>query len=189
MVKEFTYLSLFAQAPARSFSLQEFEDHHGTPHQTVRRYLDRLVRQGVLVEDKRKRFRFYRLVPDNPFTLDALSICEKLRLRQRLTDDPLFEELYISLSKYFPTCKFLLFGSATTAQEYNDFDVLCFGDCAAAEKTVGDFEKAFGKPVELLGTTPRSVSDTLRGELINKHIILNDHDWFVRYLLGEDQVG
>ena len=152
----------------------------------MRRYLDRLVRQGVLVEDKRKRFRFYALDLGNPFTLDALSICEKLRLQGRLEEDSLFGELYRHLSRHFSTCGFLLFGSATHAQGYDDFDVLCFGEDAGVEGTVREFEESFGKPVELLRTTPRNVSGTLKRELISKHLILNDHDWFVRYLVGKE---
>ena len=186
MVKKYTYLALFAYNPSEKFSLQEFEEHHKKPHQTIKKYLDMLVQERIIVEDKRKRFRFYKLNLENPLTLDALSIFEKERLRLRLKEDLLLSHLYEELSEYFDRCSFLVFGSATTQKKYNDIDIICFGKDKNLLKKVELFEFTFGKEIELLETNPRNISEVLYGELIKKHLIFNNHDYFVKYLFKKN---
>jgi hypothetical protein len=87
MVNKFTYLSMFATKPKEKFSLQEFQDYFKIPHQTIKKHFEEFVKLRILKKDKRKRFLFYSLNLENPITLDALSICEKLRLQKRLDEE------------------------------------------------------------------------------------------------------
>lgn len=186
MVNKYTYLALFAYEPHKQFSLQELEEYHHIPHQTIRRQLDVLVQEKILIENKRKKFRFYQLNIDNPLTLDALSIYEKERLKERLEEDSLLNKLYEELSTHFDKCSFLIFGSSTKEKKYEDIDIICFGKDKTLLKKVELFEFTFGKEIELLETSPRNITEILYKELIKKHLIFNNHDYFVKYLFKKN---
>jgi len=185
MVKKFTYLSLFATAPHKRFSLQEFQEVFKTPHQTIKKYLDKFVKKRILLEDKRKRFLFYSINLENPMTFDALSICEKLRLQKRLDEDLLLYGFYYDVIPHLDKITLIIFGSATNSSKYNDIDLLAIGknaDIKKLKKTINSFERTYNKTVHFHEAKPRELSEIFIHELINKHIILNNHDSVLRFL-------
>lgn len=191
MVNKYTYLSLFATQPEKQFSLQEFEDHFKKPHQTIKRYLDEFVKQRVLIEDRRKKFLFYSLNLKNSLTFDSLSICEKLRMQERLKEDILLDAFYYELSTYLGKSTFIIFGSASNSKKYNDIDLLFSGTNVEMKKireTIKSFEQTYGKEIHFHESKIRNLSEVFRQELIRKHIILNNHDSAISELFQKNKL-
>lgn len=185
MVKKYTYLEPFLQTPKKTYSLQELEEFFATPHQTIKKQVTKLVEENILIEDKRKRFLFYTINLENPLTLDAISITEKIRLQKRLQEEPLLQQLYEELSPFFNNTNILLFGSATTTK-FNDIDLIIIGKNKEIKKKILLFEQTFNKPIEALYTNFRNISETLHKEIIKKHIIFNNHDYFTKHLYSKN---
>ncbi|MCK5234749.1 MAG: hypothetical protein KAJ88_02805, partial [Candidatus Aenigmarchaeota archaeon] len=66
MVRNYTYLEIYLDNLDKKVSLSEFEKYFKRPHQTVKNQLKILVKEKILIEDKRTRFLFYEINKDNP---------------------------------------------------------------------------------------------------------------------------
>lgn len=182
MVKKYTYLEIFLDNPNKVVGLSEIEGYFDTPHQTVKRHIKPLVEANIILKNKRKRFLTYKLNLENPFLFDYLSICEKQRLFE-FTSRPLFKRLYDYLSKHFSDNNILIFGSAVNNNIFGDIDLLIISSDNKIKKTVDKFSATY-KNIHTVQTNRQSISESLLNEIRKKHIILNNHDYFVRLLYG-----
>jgi DNA-binding transcriptional ArsR family regulator len=186
MVQKYTYLEPYLEDPSKQINLQEFEGVFNTPHQTVRRHLQAFVEEKILTEQKQGKFVFYKLNLDNPLLLSYLSICEKERTINFLKN-PLFKRLHELLSPHFAKASFLMFGSAVLQKSYKDIDLLVMPEYKTVKKSIADFESTYVKKLHIVMTNETHLSKALKKEITKKHIILNNHDYFVRLLYGKTQ--
>ncbi|MBI2547756.1 hypothetical protein HYW21_00230 [Candidatus Woesearchaeota archaeon] len=182
MVKEFTYLIPFLENLHKSISLNELEAFFKRPHQTIKAHLKHLVKARILLEEKRTRFRFYALNLKNPLLIEYLALCEKERMLVFLKDNILFFQLYKMIAPFLPNVSILLFGSVTVSKNFADIDLLILSqerDCIEALKL---FEKTYSVKLHVLQTTESELSETLINEIKSKHIILSNHNYFIKIL-------
>ena len=182
MVRFYTYLEIYLGNLSRSASLSEFESHFKTPHQTVKKHLGTFTKAKVLIEEKKERFLFYKLNLDNPLTREYLLICEKERLLSFLEKNTLFARLYQELSQCFADSKILLFGSSTEKKEYADIDLLIISKNKSISPIIKKFKETYSVKIHIVQTEEKYLTKALIQEIKQKHIIFNNHEYFMEAL-------
>ena len=182
MVSFYTYLELYLGDLRKLVSLSEFEKHFKTPHQTIKSHLKDLVKDKILLEEKRARFRFYKLNLNNPLTADYLSLCEKEKTFSFLRQNTLFSRLHNVIAPYLKESSILLFGSAAISKEYKDIDLLIISKGKNITEELKKFEKTYSVKLHIIQTSELNLTETLITEIRKKHIILNNHDYFIRVI-------
>ena len=102
MVNYYTYLNPYLNDYKKFLSLSDFEKAFNTPHQTIKRHLDYLVKKGILNQEKREKFLFYTLNAKNPVAFEYLGVCEKQKMFEFLENKIffiLYEKLYLFFQK------------------------------------------------------------------------------------------
>jgi hypothetical protein len=181
MVSYYTYIELFLEDIHKSISLSEFAKHFKKPHQTVKVHLKNLVSEKILLIEKRERFLFYRLNLENPLTYEYITMCEKERMFVFLKKE-LFNRLYLALIPF--NSPMLIFGSATTESKYNDVDLLVLSKNNAIRDIVKKFESTYSVKIHLIPAQENDLTKTFIKEVQKKHIILNNHEHFVKLIFS-----
>jgi len=187
MVNKYTYLGAFLDDINKRLNLNEFENLFNKPHQTLKRHLSELVDEKILIMEKKNKFLFYSLNKNNFLLCDYLVISEKQKLFEFLTE-PLFNRLYLSLEEYFMENNFLIFGSAVNSKDYSDIDLLILSQETSNEKikqTLKNFELTYSIEIHPIFSSEGDLTKTFLQEIIRNHIILNNHDYFVRLFYGK----
>ncbi len=185
MVNYYTYLEIYLDNLDKHVNLNEFEKHFKRPHQTIKRYLDNLVKNKILLEEKKARFRFYTLNKENQLIFEYISICEKQRLF-RLLEKPLLRRLYDFLTPHLANNKILVFGSSLTKKSFSDIDLLILSDDAEILETLDKFQKTYSVEIHAIQTSSENLGQAFIKEIIQNHVILNRHDYFVKLLYKND---
>lgn len=185
MVHFYTYLEMFLDDLHKQISLIEFEKHFKKPHQTIKRHLKFLTKSKILIEDKKNKFLFYKLNLENPLLFEYLSICEKERTFKHI-ENPLFNRLYELISPEFKNSNILIFGSSATKKTFNDIDILILNKTASEnnnlKKELNLFEQTYSIKLHIIWTNRKTLTKTFKKEILKNHIILNNHDYFVKIL-------
>lgn len=182
MVRFYTYLEVYLGDLNRSVSLSEFESHFKIPHQTIRKHLEPFTKAKILIEEKRERFLFYKLNLDNPLTKEYLLLCEKERLLSFLEKNTLFTRLYQELSQCFADSKILLFGSSAEKKEYADIDLIIISKNKDIKPIIKKFQETYSVKIHAVQTEEKYLTKTLIQEIKQKHIIFNNHEYFMEAL-------
>lgn len=175
-------LGIYLNNYAKRYYLREAAVLLKKPHQTIKPYLERLVKEKVLVKTERKNIVEYSLNLKENITYDYLTIAEKEKLIQRLDKDTLLKILSEKLSSFFVKNTFLIFGSAVDElKKGSDIDLLVVGT-QKVESIVKEFEKIYNKEIHLIKTTNlNKLSNTLIKEIYQKHLILNNTEQVIRF--------
>ena len=182
MVRFYTYLKVYLNDLNKQVSLSEFENYFKKPHQTIKNHLNQFIKAKILTEEKKERFLFYKLNLENPLTKEHLILCEKERLIDFLEKNTLFSRLYQELSQFFKDSKILLFGSSTEKKDYNDIDLLIISENKNIKETIKKFEQIYSKKIHVVQTKENGLTKTLIQEIKQKHIIFNNHEYFMEVL-------
>ena len=182
MVRFYTYLELYLDDLRKLVSLSELEKHFKTPHQTIKSHLKDLVKGKILSEEKRARFRFYKLNLQNPLITDYLSLCEKERMFAFLNKNALFSRLHSTIAPHLKESNVLLFGSAVVSKEYKDIDLLILSKDNKLIEELKKFEKTYSVKLHIIKTSESDLTETLITEIKKKHIIFSNHDYFVKVI-------
>lgn len=188
MVEKFTKWKIlfpYLNNYQRSLILADFENELEKPHQTLKRYIEKLISESVLYMEERKRYSSYRLNLGNPFLFEYLSMAEKLKTYETLDENKLIRRLYEKICPFFLKGSFLVFGSYAVEREGNDIDLFMTGEeTEALEETLEEFSETY-KEVHLTQVKNKKELDrSFKKELMKKHIIFNGSDFFVR-LFGD----
>lgn len=182
MVRFYTYLEVYLGDLSKSVSLSEFESHFKTPHQTIKKHLEQFTKTKILIEEKKERFLFYKLNLDNPLTKEYLILCEKERLLAFLEKNTLFLRLYQELSQFFKDSKILLFGSSTEKKDYADIDLLIISKNKDIKPVLKKFQETYSVKIHAVQTEEKDLTKALIQEIKQKHIIFNNHEYFMEVL-------
>ena len=182
MVRFYTYLEVYLDDLRKLVSLSELEKHFKTPHQTIKSRLKDLVKCKILLEEKRARFRLYKLNLQNPLIADYLSLCEKERTFAFLNKNALFSRLHSTIAPHLKESSILLFGSAAVSKEYKDIDLLILSKDNELIEELKKFEKTYSVKLHIIKTSESDLTETLIAEIKKKHIILSNHDYFVKVI-------
>ncbi len=188
MVSIYTYLEMYLDDLRKAVSLSEFERQFKTPHQTVKSRLESLVKAKILLEDKRARFRFYRLNLHNPLAIDYLSLCEKEKAFAFLNKNALFSRLHSTIAPYLKESSVLLFGSAVDSKQYADIDLLIISKGKGIIEELKKFEKTYSVKLHIVHASESDLTETLITEIRKKHIIFNNHDYLLR-IIYKNELG
>ena len=175
-------MELYLDDLSKKISLSEFEAYFKIPHQTIKNHLTQFTKFKILTEEKKERFLYYSLNLKNPLTNEYLSLCEKERLIKFLGQNTLFLRLYNELAAYSRSNKMLLFGSATKGKDYQDIDLLILSKNEDIKKTINQFEETYSVKIHLTLTEEKYLRESFVIEIKKKHVILNEHDYFIRLL-------
>ena len=182
MVRFYTYLEVYLDDLRKLVSLSELEKHFKTPHQTIKSRLKDLVKCKILLEEKRARFKLYKLNLQNPLIADYLSLCEKERTFAFLNKNALFSRLHSTIAPHLKGSSILLFGSAAVSKEYKDIDLLILSKDNELIEELKKFEKTYSVKLHIIKTSESDLTETLIAEIKKKHIILSNHDYFVKVI-------
>lgn len=182
MVRFYTYLEVYLDDLTKKVSLSEFEDYFKTPHQTIKKHLLAFINAKILVEEKKERFLYYKLNIDNPLTMEYLIVCEKERLFEFLEKKTLFLQLYKELSQFFKDAKILIFGSAVEKKDFSDIDLLIISKNRYIKTIIKKFSQTYSLKIHTVQTIEKNLTKTFINEIRKKHIILNNHSYFIEVL-------
>lgn len=115
MVKKITkaaIISLYINEYGSRYYLRELASLLRKPHQTIKPYVECLVKEGILIKNERKNITEYRLNFKDKKVYDYLIIAEKEKLMERLKEDMLLGGLFEKLAVFFEKNSFIIFGSA-----------------------------------------------------------------------------
>jgi hypothetical protein len=162
--------------------LEEISRQLGSPHATVRLWLNRLVEKGVLRRSNRGRLTEYSLNRDSPIILHYLVVAEKLRLINACERDLVLKE-FVHRMEAEPGI-LLIFGSAAVnSGDANDYDILMIGK----HDTHGMTEQAkrLDKEAHIISVARLDkISKTLKHEIMKKHLIVNGSEEVLIWLLS-----
>lgn len=189
MVKNLTILKVlepFLSKPRDKLHLASISKEINEPHPTVRQWLSYLEKEGILRKTFQGRLTQYSLNFENQNLIDYLSISEKNRLIDLCKRELIMKELLDFIRKTPNECYFsLIFGSGVqNFKEADDIDILMAGKTGEINTT--KFKKKFGKELHLVNVKNfRDISESLKAEIIKKHLIINGSENFLRWILWQ----
>ena len=185
MVKKLTKYKIIEQFVSdydKKYYLRELAFLLKKPHQTIKPYIEELVKQGILLKDQRKNIVEYSLNFKNKQIYDYLTIAEKEKLIEKLNKDTLLKVLFEKLAPFFPNNTFIIFGSSVIKLEKEtDIDLLVIGK-SNIHKIVAEFEEIYNKKLHKVQiNTLNRLNNTLTKEIYKKHIIINNTEQVIRF--------
>ena len=171
----------------RYLLLRDFEQELSKPHQSLKKYIEALNKDNVLIEEGKKKNSTYYLNLENSLTYDYISISEKIRLKIALDKSSILKRMYEILSEFFKTNDFLVFGSFAKNLAGNDIYLLAIGkENNSLNDAIKKFSSAYGRKIHLIQTNKISgIDNALAKELYSKHIFLNSSDSFIKFFGGK----
>ena len=185
MVKKLTILNIlepFLSKPKEALHLSQLSRELKEPHPTLRQHFNYLEKLGVVKKQIKGRLTLYSLNFNNPNLMQYLFVVEKIKLIKRLEQDLVFKEFVSYLNLSYKDSKYLIFGSyIDNPKNANDIDLL-FIDEVNKEK-LNEFCKKYNLKLHLINVKSlNSISKTLKNEILNKHLIINATEEFLRWL-------
>lgn len=180
-ITKWKILELYLNNYNQKYYLRELAALLKKPHQSLTPHLNELVKENILIKEKRKAITEFSLNRKNPQLINYLVMAEKERLIEKLKD-PLFKILYEKLYPSFTQNTFIIFGSSTKSlREAGDIDLLSIGKFNI-KKIIRDFQEIYNKKIHLIQTKSiKEIGNPLLKEVIKKHLILNNTEYVINY--------
>ncbi len=188
MVKKITksiIIGLYLNDYSKRYYLRELAALVKKPHQTIKPYVESLVKDGILVKKERKNIIEYALNFKDKKIYDYSIIAEKERLIGRLKEEPILNVLFEKISPFFQKNTFVIFGSSVDKiKKESDIDLLAIGK-QDISKNIEDFEEVYNKKVHKIQIRRvEELSLSLIKEIYKKHLIFNNTEYIVRFFGG-----
>ena len=185
MVKKITKAKIIAQyvnCYGKKYYLRELATLLNKPHQTIKPYVEVLVKEKILTKEIRKNIIEFGLNFKSRQIYDYLVIAEKERLIEKLEAEILFKTLYEKLSQHFTDNTFVIFGSSVNKiKKKSDIDLLIIGK-KNLSNLINEFEEIYNKKIHKVQIIDfDKLSVTLTKEIYKKHLILNNTEQVVRF--------
>ncbi|MFH2028443.1 MAG: hypothetical protein ABIJ08_04855 [Nanoarchaeota archaeon] len=184
MVKKITKTQIIASYLndySRSYYLRELASLLKKSHQTIKPYVELLVKEKILIKTERKNIIEFKLNFKNKRLYDYLVIAEKEKLIARLENDTLLRVLYDKINGLFNDNTFIIFGSSVNQiEKAADIDLLVIGR-KDIKKEIEDFEEVYNKKIHKVQTNDfKKLGLTLIKEIYAKHLIFNNTEKVIR---------
>jgi len=188
MVKKVTKAKIIVQFVNdydKKYYLRELAVLLKKPHQTIKPYIEELVKERILIKNQRENIVEYGLNFKSKQTYDYLVIAEKERLIERLDEDTLLKVLFEKLSDFFINNTFLIFGSSVEKiKKGSDIDLLVIGS-SNSNRTIDEIEEVYNKKIHKIQVNNlNKLNNTLIKEIYNKHLMFNNTEQIVRFFGG-----
>ncbi|MCA9488209.1 MAG: hypothetical protein KC516_04595 [Nanoarchaeota archaeon] len=149
-------------------------------HATIRKYLNEFENQGILKKSQKGRLTLYSLNLDSELLFEILVLAEKDRLLRLMETNFVLQELVFELHK-ITSKTLLIFGSASEGfKNFNDIDILTLDKNLDLKKLKNKF--SFDFHVNYVPSL-KSMSGTMRNEILKKHLIVNNSEEVVKWLI------
>lgn len=187
MVKKVTIMNVlepFLINPKEKIHLSQIAREIKEPHPTIRQHLNILEDKGILKKENKGRLTLYSLNLENRNIIDYLIISEKNKLINISEREPLIKELsYFLNSNLHENTKAIIFGSASVSiKKASDIDILIIGKFN--EKKMNGFSKRINKELHIINVNKlNKISESLKNEIIKKHIIIKGSEELVRWII------
>lgn len=154
------------------------------PHPTLRKYLNDFEKLGIVIKQFKGRLTMYKLNYTNPLIEDYIQLIEKEKLINRSQKELILNEIVSFIHENIEDNKILIFGSATeNIKKANDIDLLVIGETDIQEK-LKLLEKKLNIEFHIINIKKFSeINQGLKTEIINKHMIINNIEEFVKWML------
>jgi len=183
MVNNITMLSVLEPLLFRQEAthLAEISREIKMPHPTARLHLNYFERQGIVTKQIKGKLSLYKLNYSNPLIIDYIILVEKNKLIKRCSNEVLLKEIISYLHNLDNTL--IIFGSASiNLKNSNDIDLLIIGEFN--KNSLREFEKKFGIKFHIINLKNlQEVSSALKLEIKNKHLIIQDLDKVIKWML------
>ena len=174
-------LKPFLSRPNDRIHLLEMSRLLKIPHPTLRLWLNGLCKENILLKEKKGRLTLYYLNFSNPSLFDYLVIAEKKVLMEQIEHSLVLKELKEYIYNEIDA-KVLIFGSAAVSiEKANDIDILIIGSYDKKKlKYIGD---RLNLDLHVINVSSfAKIKDSLKKEIISKHIIIKNSEELVRWL-------
>jgi len=183
MVKKITNIKIIEQYLSdynKRYYLRELASLLKKPHQTIKPYVEALVKEDILTKIERKNIIEYSLNFKDKKIYDYLIIAEKEKLMERLRGDMLLKVLFEKLSLFFKRNTFIIFGSAVDKIQKRAYINLLV--IRKQNINIEDFEKIYNKKIHKIQIKSiEELTPTLIKEIYKKHIIFNNTEQIIRF--------
>lgn len=181
-ITEHLIISLYLNDYSKKYYLRELASLLKKPHQTIKPYVEELVKERILIKNKRKNITEYCLNFKNKNIYDYLIISEKQKLIEKLHQEVILNILYEKLSSSFKENTFIIFGSAVNKiKESADIDILIIGK-KNISKDIEDFEQIYNKKIHKVQVLDiEKLTLTLIKEIYKNHVVLNNTEQIIRF--------
>ena len=181
-ITKYKIIMQFINGHSKKYYLRELAVQLKKPHQTIKPYVEELIKQGILAKIQRKNLTEYGLNFKNKQIYNYLVITEKEILIKKLNKEILLRILFEKLSPFFPNNTFLIFGSSVKKiKKTSDIDLLIIGK-SNLTKTLDDFEKIYNKKIHKIQVTNfNKMNNTITQEIYKKHLIFNNTERVLRF--------
>jgi len=181
-ITKYKIIELFLNDYSKKFYLREIAHLMEFAHQTIKPYVEELVKEQILIKNQRKNITEYGLNFQSQKIWDYLVIAEKEKLMKRLDSESLLKILFEKLSNSFINNTFLVFGSsAEKIKKGSDIDFLIVGK-SDLNKTLSEFEEIYNKKIHKIQVNSlNNLSPTLTKEIYKKHLILNNTEQIINF--------
>lgn len=175
-------IELFCNDYGKALYLREIATLLKKPHQSIKPYVESLVKEKILLKKERLNIIEYKLNFENKLVYDHLVIAEKKKLMKKLKEEVYISLIYEKFSVHFNRCTLVIFGSAAEkVKEKSDIDLLVIGKIDLSEEK-DFFFNVYNKELHI--TKAKNLNElgkVFTIEIYKKHIILNDTEKMVRY--------
>src|SRR3989344_2984646 len=187
MVIKLTILNIlepFLSNPKEALHLSQLSKELKEPHPTLRQHFNYLEKLGIVKKEIKGRLTLYSLNFNNPNLIQYLFIAEKFKLIKSLESNLLLKELAFYLNNYDYKNKYLVFGSfVDDYKNANDLDLIVVGEIE--ENKLNDFSKKYDIKVHPIQVNSmEKISNSLKNEILKRHLIINSTEEFLRWLYG-----
>ena len=151
------------------------------PHPTARIYLNDFEKEGVVIKKIKGRLTLYKLNYFNLIITDYIVLVEKNKLIRKCSEEILLKEIVSFLHEMGNTS--IIFGSASVdLKSANDIDLIIIGEF---EKNIfKEFEKKYSIKFHLINLNKlEEMNSSLKEEIKKKHLIVNDSERTIRWML------
>jgi hypothetical protein len=153
-------------------------------HTVVRLYLNLLEKQGILEKKIIGRMTMYK-IKISPLLIDYMVLAEKEKLISKCQKDLVLKEIIGFFHNYLnENNKAILFGSATIdARKAEDMDIIITGKMDFEDK-IPELEKRLSIKFHILNVKNlESIKDTLKKEILAKHLIIQGAEELLTWLI------
>ncbi len=151
-------------------------------HQTIKPYVELLVKENILKKEKRKNITDYSLNFKNKLIYDYIIIAEKEKLQEKLKQEMYLKILFEKFSVFSKKNIYVLFGSCVNKiKKGSDIDMLIIGK-QNLSKVIKNFENSYQKKLHIVQISNiNELNLTLLKEIYKKHIIFNNTETIINH--------
>lgn len=174
-------VALYLNDYNKKYYLREMATLLKKPHQTIKPYIETLIKENILIKNQRRNITEFSLNFKNKKIYDYLIISEKEKLIERLEQDSILNILYEKISKFFNKSTFILFGSAVEKiKKDSDVDLLVIGK-QDISKEIENFKEVYSRKIHKIQVENfKKLNLTFIKEIYKNHLILNNTEQIIR---------